>query len=142
MAEDLSTEHSIAIDAPVQAVWDAITAPATIERWFFGVHTETDWREGSPIVHTGTWQGRPYEDRGTIVRIEPPHVLTHTHWSALSGLPDLPEHHQRVTWTLRPSGTGTELTVSETNLPSGEAKGVSDQTWPVVLANLKQVVEG
>lgn len=142
MGTGLTTEHSIDIDAPAQAVWDALTTPEVIEGWFFGVHTVTDWSEGSPIVHTGTWQGRPYEDRGTIVRFRPPTLLVHTHWSPLSGLPDLPEHHQEVRWALAESGRGTVLTVSETNLPSEEAKAASDRTWPVVLENLRQILEG
>lgn len=142
MGTDLTTEHSIAIGVPAQAVWEALTTPEVIERWFFGVRTVTDWSEGSPIVHTGTWQDRPYEDRGAIVRFRPPTLLVHTHWSPLSGLPDLPEHHQEVRWDLAESDGGTVLTVSETNLPSEEAKAVSDRTWPVVLENLRRVLEG
>jgi hypothetical protein len=37
--------------------------------------TETDWKEGSPIVHRGEYQGRPYEDRGEILEIDPPRLL-------------------------------------------------------------------
>jgi uncharacterized protein YndB with AHSA1/START domain len=142
VGSDLTTGHSIAIDRPAQAVWDALTTPEVIRQWFFGVETVTDWAEGSPIVHTGTWQDRPYEDRGTIVRFEPPTLLVHTHWSPMSGLPDLPEHYQEVSWTLADSDGRTVVTVSETNLPSDEAKAVSDRTWPVVLENLRQVLEG
>ncbi len=142
MATDLTTSSSITIEAPAEAVWEALTTPELIQRWFFGVETTTDWREGSPIVHTGEWRGRPYEDKGWIVRIEPPHTLVHTHWSPLSGLPDRPEHYQEVTWSLATREGRTELTVSETNLPSEDAKRTSEQTWPVVLGNLKAVVEG
>jgi hypothetical protein len=66
-------------------------------RCFFGVEIQTD-RTGSSLVHTGEWQGKPYEDKGTIVRFEPEELLVHTHWSPLSGLPDRPENYQQVTW--------------------------------------------
>lgn len=141
MGTDLTCEHSITIAVPARAVWDALTTPEVIKRWFFGVDTVTDWAEGSPVVHSGTWQDRPYEDKGTIVRFEPPRLLVHTHWSALSGLPDRPEHYQEVRWALTGSDGGTVLTVSETNLPSEEAKATSDRTWPVVLENLRRVLE-
>jgi uncharacterized protein YndB with AHSA1/START domain len=118
---DLTSSTSTTIDAPAQEVWAALTTPETIKRWFFGVDTETDWTPGSPIVHRGEWQGRPYEDKGEIVRIEPPRLLVHTHWSDLSGKPDSPEHYQEVTWTLTPRNGSTELTVSERNLPTEEA---------------------
>jgi uncharacterized protein YndB with AHSA1/START domain len=142
MKTDISTSSSVAIDASVDDVWRAITTPETIKQWFFGVDTETDWKQGSPIVHTGEWQGKPYVDKGEIVRIEPPHVLVHTHWSDLSGTPDSPEHYQEVTWEVSERSDGSELTISERNLPSDEAKDASDQAWSMVLQNLKEMLEG
>ena len=100
MPRELTTEVTTTIAAPVTTVWEAITTPHVIKRWFFGVDTETDWNEGSPIVHRGEYQGMPYEDRGTIVRFEPGRRLVHTHWSSVSGLPDSDEHYQEVAWTL------------------------------------------
>ena len=138
---ELTTSRSVPIDAPIQRVWEALTTPELIERWFFGVHTESDWRAGSPIVHRGEWQGRPYEDKGEIVRIEAPTELVHTHWSEMSGTPDSPEHYQEVTWSLTEHDGATELTVSERNLPSEEAKALSEQSWETVLANLKSLLE-
>src|SRR5262245_62138845 len=100
MTETLKTQSSITIAAPIAEVWDALTTPALIKSWFFGVDTETDWAEGSPIVHRGDFQGKPYEDRGTIVKFDPPRMLVHTHWSPVSGLPDRREHYQQVSWAL------------------------------------------
>ena len=142
MKTDISTSSSVAIDASVDEVWRAITTPEVIKRWFFGVHTESDWKQGSPIVHTGEWQGEPYVDKGEIVRIEPPHVLVHTHWSDLSGTPDSPEHYQEVMWEVSERSDASELTVTEHNLPSDEAKDASDQAWSMVLDSLKQLLEG
>jgi uncharacterized protein YndB with AHSA1/START domain len=138
---DLTTHHSITIDAPPERVWEALTTPAQIKLWFFGVDTESDWRRGSQLVHRGEYQGRPYQDKGEIVRIEPPTLLVHTHWSDVSGLPDEPGTYQQVTWSLEEHDGVTELTVSEVNLPSEEAKATSDQSWPMALENLKRVVE-
>ena len=138
---DLTSAASIVIDAPIDDVWAAITTPDTIEKWFFGVRTESDREVGSSLVHRGEWQGKPYEDKGEIVRIDPPKLLVHTHWSDVSGTPDRAESYQEVTWALEEKGEGTQLTVSERNLPSDEAKQVSDQSWGMVLDNLKQLLE-
>jgi uncharacterized protein YndB with AHSA1/START domain len=138
---DLRTSSSIWIDAPVGEVWKAITTPELIKRWFFGVDTETDWRPGSALIHRGEWQGRPYEDRGTILRIEPPTLLLHDHWSEVSGLPDEPENYQEVTWALSERGGRTELTVAERNLPSEEAKVASERSWETALTGLKTLLE-
>ena len=125
----------------MKEVWDAITTPELIKQWFFGVDTETDWQPGSSIVHRGEWQGRPYEDKGEILRIEPPTLLVHTHWSDVSGRPDRPEHYEEVTWSLSERNGSTDLTVSERNLASEEAKAMSEQSWRTVLENLKSLLE-
>jgi uncharacterized protein YndB with AHSA1/START domain len=137
----LDTKASITIDAPQEKVWQALTTPALIKQWFFGVDTLSDWRVGSPLVHRGEWQGKPYEDKGTILRIEPPKLLVHSHWSGMSGLPDEPENYQRVTWAIAEEDGETELTVSEVNLPSEETKAASEQAGKMVLGNLKQLLE-
>jgi uncharacterized protein YndB with AHSA1/START domain len=141
MKEDLRTEESITIDAPIGKVWEALTTPDLIRRWFFGVQTETDWQPGSSIVHRGEYQGRPYEDTGTILEVEPPNRLVHTHWSPVSGLPNVPENHERIAWELTESAGGTALTIKESNLPSEEAKATSEKSWRMVLENLKGLLE-
>ena len=142
MPTDLNASASVEIHAPPTDVWRALTTPSLIKQWFFGVETRTDWMEGSEIVHTGEWQGKPYVDKGTIVRFEPETLLVHTHWSDLSGLPDRPEHYQEVTWALAERNGRTELTVSETNLQSEQAKTISETSWTTVLRNLKELLEG
>jgi len=138
---DLGASSSITIDAPVDKVWRALTTPELIKQWFFGVDTESDWEAGSPLVHRGEWQGKPYEDRGEILKIDPPRLLVHTHWSDTSGLPDRPENYQEVTWALEELGAMTKLTVTERNLPSEEAKEVSENAWKTALTGLKGVLE-
>jgi uncharacterized protein YndB with AHSA1/START domain len=132
---------STAIEAPPERVWRALTTPAEIKRWFFGVDTETDWKVGSPIVHRGSYQGKPYVDKGEIVAFDPPRLLEHTHRSDVSGTPDVPETYQHVSWQLSPRAGGTELTVSERNIPSEEARDVSERAWESVLGNLKRLLE-
>jgi len=138
---DLGTTTSVIIRAPIEDVWDALTTPELIKRWFFGVDTEADWQVGGPIVHRGEWQGKPYEDKGTILRFEPPTLLVHSHWSPASGVPDRPEHYQEVSWSLTDRDGATTLTVAETNLPSEEAKARSEESWKAVLDNLIDLLE-
>ena len=142
MGQDLRTEESITIDAPIEKVWEALTTPELIKRWFFGVDTETDWKEGSPIVHRGEYQGQPYEDKGTILQIDPPRLLVHSHWSPASGVADAPENYERVSWELTEREGETELTVRESNLASEEAKATSERNWRMVLEGLKGLLEG
>ena len=139
---DLGLRTTIVIDAPVEEVWEALTSPDIIRQWFFGVETQTDWKVGSPLVHRGVYQGQPYEDKGEVLRFEPPWLLSHTHWSDQSGKPDRPENYQEVTWALAPGDGGTELTITEKNLPSEEARAKSEQGWQGALGSLKKLLEG
>ncbi len=136
-----SNEITVCIKAPLAGVWNALTTPASIRQWFFGVDTETDWKVGSPIVHRGKWQGKDYADKGTILAFEPPRLLAHSHWSPLSGRPDRPESYEHVTFTLAERAGKTDLTIRESNLPSSEARSISAKTWRTVLRNLKRLME-
>ena len=64
-----------------------------------------------------------------------------THWSDVSGMPDAPEHYQQVAWVLTPTGAGTELAISEQNLPSEDAAKTSEQGWQAALQGLKELLE-
>ena len=141
MPTDLTTQVSITIEAPQQDVWRALTTPEQIKEWFFGVDTETDWVPGHPIVHRGEYQGVAYEDRGTILRVIEGQLLAHTHWSSVSGLPDDPANYQEVTFALAEAAGLTELTVTEVNLPSEDAKTVSEKAWMGALSSLKAMLE-
>jgi uncharacterized protein YndB with AHSA1/START domain len=141
MGMTLDTERSITIRAPIGRVWEVLTSPQMRREWFFGVETDTDWNQGSPIVHRGEYQGRPYEDKGSILEIEPPRLLVHSHWSPVSGLPDDPRNYQQVSWRLSERDGETELTLTEVNLPSEEAKTTSEQAWDMALDNLRRVAE-
>ncbi len=141
MANGPTSESSITIDAPSERVWEALTTPELIKKWFFGVETETDWKVGSPIVHRGAYRGRPYQDKGTILAFDPPRSFVHSHWSPVSGLPDSPENYQEVSWSVVEHDARTELTIREVNLPSEEAAAVSEQGWSDALRALRDVVE-
>ena len=63
----------------------------------FGATVESKWGEGNSIVWKGEWQGRAYEDRGTILRFELGRLLQYSHFSPLSGLPDEPQNYHTMT---------------------------------------------
>ena len=68
-------------------VWTALVDPAAIKQYMFGATVESDWSEGSSIVWRGEWQGRAYEDKGTILRFDPGYFsrLAHIQPPDLSG---------------------------------------------------------
>jgi len=113
---------SITINAPAAKVWEALTTPKLIKQWFLGVDTESTWKKGGPLVHRGTYNGKPYEDKGKILDIEAAKRLVHTHWSAGSGKPDAPENYETVTYTLTEKKGATELSVSGKTCPASRRR--------------------
>jgi uncharacterized protein YndB with AHSA1/START domain len=129
------------IDAPASKVWDALTKPDLIKQYLFGTQVTTDWRVGSPITYEGVWEGKAYKDKGKILQVEPNKLLVSTFWSALSGLPDVPENYQTVRYELAPEGDGTRLTLTQDNNASQAEADHSAQNWQMVLTGLKELLE-
>jgi uncharacterized protein YndB with AHSA1/START domain len=133
---------TITINAPASKVWEALTNPQLIQQYLFGTQVTTDWRVGSPITYRGVWEGKPYEDKGKILQMEPEKLMVSTYWSYLSGLPDLPENYKTVRYELFPDGSGTRLTVTQDNDDSQEDADHSSQNWKMVLDGMKKLIEG
>ncbi len=130
------------VNAPTSRVWDALTQPDLIKQYLFGTRVTTDWKVGSPITYEGVWEGKAYKDKGVILQVEPGKLLVSTFWSALSGLPDIPENYQTVRYELAAEDGGTRLTILQDNNPTQEDANHSAQNWNMVLGELKKIVEG
>ncbi len=141
MAQNLIAQASITIHAPAAKVWEALTQPELIKRYFFGSEVVTDWKVGSPIYYRGEWQGRSYEDKGTVLEVQPNQRLVSTHWSPLSGMPDTPENYHTVSYLLQEQDGNTQVTIVQDHNASEEEKQHSEQNWQMVLAGLKKLVE-
>jgi len=139
--QDLVAKASTTIDAPIERVWDALTNPELIKQFMFGTEAVSDWKVGSPIVWKGVWQGKPYEDKGTILKIEPPHLLQYSHFSPLSGVPDLPENYHTLSYMLTATGDKTLVELSQDNNASDEEVQHSTGMWQQLLISLKKVLE-
>ncbi len=132
---------SIVINAPLAAVWRALTEPGMIKEYFFGTEVDTDWREGSQIRWRGKWQGKSYEDKGLVLKVVPEHTLQCTYWSSMSGLADIPENYKKITYELKREGSGTMLTLTQDNNADEEEVNHSAQNWRSVLEGMKKLVE-
>jgi len=138
---DLVARSSITINAPLERVWNALVTPAAIKQYMFGTDVASDWKEGSPIVWKGEWEGRRYEDKGIIRQFKPQRMLQYTHFSPLSGLPDKPENYHTVTIELSAAGNRTSVSLAQDNNATEEARQHSAKNWERMLAGLKKLLE-
>jgi uncharacterized protein YndB with AHSA1/START domain len=142
MSNKFTAKATTIIHAPLSKVWQSLINPEIIKQYLFNTEVISDWKAGSPITYKGEWQGKTFEDKGKILKIEPEKLLMSTHWSPLSGVPDTPENYHTVTYTLSPRGESTEVTITQDNNSTEEEKEHSEQNWRTVLEGMKKLLEG
>jgi uncharacterized protein YndB with AHSA1/START domain len=140
MAELVATAE-IDVAASPAAVWRALTDPERIKQYFLGATVETDWQPGSTITWSGEYNGRPYRDKGTVLEVQPEARLVVTHFSPMSGQPDVPESYHTVSYQLTERAGGTHLSLAQDNNASAEEVEHARTTWQGMLEALKRLVE-
>ena len=141
MSHNLTAKADVDIQAPASAVWEALVTPELIKQYLFGTETKTDWKVGSPITFSGSWEGKSYEDKGTILANEKEKRLQYSYWSSFSSLPDASENYATVTFDLEQQGSNTRLRLTQDNCASEESRRHSEQNWSMVLKSIKEMLE-
>jgi uncharacterized protein YndB with AHSA1/START domain len=131
---------SILINASREKVWDALVNPDAVKQYFFGTTLTSNWREGGTITWKGEWEGKPYEDTGTLLNFDPETQLQYDYYSAFSG-PDVPENHHVITTDLSTESGQTRVTVTQDNNATEEVRAHSEKNWNTVLEGMKKYVE-
>lgn len=141
MKSNITGKTSIDINAPVPKVWEALTTPSIIKQYFFGTDAISDWKVGSPLIFKGEWEGKSYEDKGTILDKVPQKLFRYSYWSSMAGIEDKPENYVTITYKLSGKDNQTTLTITQENIPDEKTKKHSEENWNKVLGDLKQLLE-
>ncbi|UED84126.1 ArsR/SmtB family transcription factor [Streptomyces profundus] len=137
-----------------ERLWQALTEPDFIRRYFEDTGPESDWRPGAPV----RWRmdpARPYEDWGQRVLAAEPGRLLSYGWHGYR--PEMAEMFgwseerlaelqrepvSRVTFEIEPLGEAVKLTVTHDGFgPDSEMRDSVSQGWPVIISNLKTLLE-
>ena len=129
------------IDAGRHEVWQALVDRNALKAYMFGADVDSDWQEGSDIRWSGEMHGKRYEDKGTVLRAEPDSLLQYTHFSPMSGKPDVPANYHTVTIRLAGDDRHTEVSLSQDNNADEKARAESHKNWTATLEGLKDWVE-
>jgi uncharacterized protein YndB with AHSA1/START domain len=125
------------IETTAEQLWQALTSPDFTERYWFGFRVASDWKTGSSYAFTKP--GAP-QIEGTVLQSDPPHRLAYS-WSSCSP-DDKQEGPSRVTFDLAPQGDVVKLTVTHDGFkPGSQVLPKISGGWPVVLSNLKSLLE-
>lgn len=135
-------EATVQVRAPAERVWAALTDPALVRQYLMGAEVASDWQPGSPVTWSGEYGGRAYVDKGEVLEADPPRRLVHTHFSPLTGTPDVPESYHTLTWQLSDDGAGTTtVTLAQDNNATPEEAAHNRENWSAVLRGLARVAE-
>lgn len=141
MPKGLVSKSTITINAPAEKVWEALTRPEIIKQYMFETDVATDWLVGSPIYWRGQWEGKQYEDKGTVLAVEKCRLLRYTHFSPLSGQPDVPENYHTITIELNSSNGSTDIVFLQDGNATKASQEHSKRNWDMMLQSMKQLLE-
>jgi uncharacterized protein YndB with AHSA1/START domain len=147
MSED-RVERTVHIAATTERVWEILTKPEHIGRWFgSGTPATVDLRpDGVMVLDPGP--GKRYLAR--IVKVDPPHYFSYRWASAYPEVLADETNSTLVEFHLAAEGAMTRLTVSESGfasltIPAGREQFASyeshSQGWTEVLRNFADYVE-
>jgi uncharacterized protein YndB with AHSA1/START domain len=132
--------YQLYIKASQEQVWEAITNPEIVAKFFFGAHVESTYEVGSKMRslspdRTATWT------ENTLLEVDPPSRLAYT-WRSLYDPESAAEPESRVTWEIEEQPGGfSKLTVVHDRLEASPKTAAGVKGWSYILSNLKTVIE-
>jgi uncharacterized protein YndB with AHSA1/START domain len=144
MAETFVARVSLTINAPRAKVWDALIDPEKIKQYILVSDVVSEWRVGSSIVWKSEFQGKPFEIKGTILRLEPQRLLEFDQSRPIfhASRNVRPARYHRVTIELSGAETQTHLSLTEQGSTTERELAHSEGGWRLALGNMKALLEG
>ena len=138
MAENLVAQATTQIAASAEDVWSVLVDPRA--RWMLGARVTSTYVVGDPITFDGKWEGKPFQDHGEIVEVDRPWLLRYTHYSPLSGKPDVPENYHHLTFTLAEGDGSTTVRLEQDGNGSTDEVEHAEGLWQQMLDSLAVAV--
>jgi uncharacterized protein YndB with AHSA1/START domain len=119
-------------------LWLALTTPKTIEKYWFGIRFDGNWKTGTNWRY---FYGDEIMDSGKILKAIPQKFISRS-WKN-EWRPDLKsEGISHSTYELKKMGSCVQLTVTHTmNRPNSKFIKEVSAGWPMCMSNLKSLLE-
>lgn len=140
-ADELVNE--IAIAAPPERVFQALTDPAQVLKWWGqkGIYQTKEFH--SDLRPGGKWrtagvggQAGMFEARGEYLEIDPPRLLVYTWVASWTG-----DAQTTVRWELEPTKQGTLVRIRHMGFAAHPELAKSYSGWPTLLTWLQALLE-
>ena len=138
MATNLSR---LIIHAPIQKVWDALVKPELVKQWQYGSNLITDWNVGSSIRFSTPWDGKTFEQWGTVLEVVPNKKISYSLFAPAPGREDKPENYFVMNYILTGVDGNVKLEIiQDDNRPGAKQEAAQGEENPV-LKGLKELIE-
>jgi uncharacterized protein YndB with AHSA1/START domain len=138
MATNIST---IKINAPMQKVWDTITKPDLVKLWQYGSDLLTTWETGKDIRFRTEWEGKTFEQWGTVLEVRPNELIKYSLFAPGPELEDKPENYFTMSYVLTHEDGQTKLEIIQEDDRPGAVQEDRQGEGDPVLQSLKNVAE-
>jgi uncharacterized protein YndB with AHSA1/START domain len=130
--------YVIFIQSTPEAVWQALTEPEFIAKYWGGRRLESDWQVGSPVRHMRPDGGSFGE--GKVLAADPSRLLSYSfHLRQSDGTLVEPPGH--VTFEIEAAGSAVKLTLKHEHGDDSPRRQVMNNAWPAILSSLKSLLE-
>jgi uncharacterized protein YndB with AHSA1/START domain len=141
MTANTTQVYQLYIRATPEQVWDAITNPETIAKYFHGARIDPVALEVGASLRSWSPDRTQMWGDNTILECDPPRRFAHT-WRSLYDDEMAAEDESRVTWEIEPAEGGTSrLTLVHDRLEGAPKTAASVTGWTFILSNLKTLLE-
>ena len=132
--------YQLYIRTTPENLWDAITNPRIVAKFFHGAQVESTYQVGAKLRSLSPDGSRLWGDN-TILECDPPRRLVHT-WRSLYDPALAAEPESRVTWEIEGQPGGTcKLTLTHDRLDGSPRTAANVRGWSFILSSLKTVLE-
>jgi uncharacterized protein YndB with AHSA1/START domain len=138
-------EREVVVAAPAERLWEVLTQPEHIGRWFEGMTAQVDLRPGGTMVLDSAEFGKI---QAVVEQVEPPRLFSYR-WARHPDTPVAEGTATLVEFTLTPEGAGTRVRVVESGFAGTDAVKVdqarhaeaNSQGWLQVLDSMRRYGE-
>ena len=137
----LAINKKIQINALPSVVFDAITDPDKMVRFYPIDSVKSEGVVGGAIILSGKNNVAIFTDYGTIVACDFPYEFSYTYWSDNHGTARSKENHMTIQYLLSGDNNVTTLLLRHENLLTEERRSEMSNAWEYLLAQLKDYAE-
>lgn len=135
---------AISINAEPSKIWTILTDPKLISDWMgepeMKLEVETSWKINSPIFIRGFHHVK-FENKGVILKYIDNEILSYSHLSSVSRLPDKIANYSVLEFVLTPTNKQTTLTLCISNFPTETIQKHLEFYWRGTIHKIKEYVE-